>query len=250
MTAKKEQPEATATPAPSPTRIWEELGKTDPNHTKGFKRQGGFSGTATKPIWMELRMTEYFGPCGLGWGTSPPQFAVERGADECFVFCTVGLWYVDPATAIRSDYVYGVGGDRFVTKGSSGIRTSDEAFKMAHTDAIGNAMKHIGVCADIHLGLFENSKYVDEMRQEFADEPEAVKPVTPPPSAVEVDDASAIPIIQAAEGSKSLADLKDLWERNADKLAALKVQRPDDYKKCEDAKNARKTHFTSQQKAA
>ena len=67
---------------------------------------------------------------------------------------------------------------------------------------------------------------------------------------VEVDDATAIPIIQAAEASKSIEELKALWDRNADKLAALKTQRPEDYKKCEDAKNARKNHFTSQTKAA
>ena len=41
-------------------RIWNVLSKTDPKHTKQFKRAGGFSGTAMKPIWVIKQMTELF----------------------------------------------------------------------------------------------------------------------------------------------------------------------------------------------
>ena len=33
-------------------KIWDSLKKTDPKHTKPFKRAGGFSGTAVAPIYM------------------------------------------------------------------------------------------------------------------------------------------------------------------------------------------------------
>lgn len=153
-------------------RIWDALGKTDPKQTKGFKRSGGFSGTAVKPMWSNLRMTEMFGPCGIGWGMEKPTFETHEAGEEFLVFCTVGLWYLE-ADGSKSAPVYGVGGDRYLLKQSSGPRASDEAFKMAYTDALGNAMKFIGVAADVHMGLFDDSKYVESMKAEFAPKKEA-----------------------------------------------------------------------------
>lgn len=153
---------------PDNTRLWDALGKTDPAHTKGFKRAGGFSGTAIKPMWAFQRMTEHFGPIGEGWGVNEPSFQVVPGCDgEVLVYCTVSVWYaVDKDT--RSLPFHGVGGDKVVVKQSSGLRSDDEAFKKAYTDAIGNALKLIGVGADVHMGLFDDSKYVQEMEQEFS----------------------------------------------------------------------------------
>lgn len=151
----------------SNTRIWEVLGKTDPKHTKYFKRSGGFSGTAIKPMWANQRMTEFFGPCGTGWGSTEPQFQIVPADKEIMVYCTVGLWYLEAGSAARSEIVYGVGGDKVLKSQTSGLRADDEAFKMAYTDALGNAMKFIGVAADIHMGMFDDSKYRDEMAAEF-----------------------------------------------------------------------------------
>ena len=46
-------------------------------------------------------------------------------------------------------------------------QTDDEAFKKAYTDALSNAMKFIGVAADVHMGLFDDNKYVQQVRGEF-----------------------------------------------------------------------------------
>ena len=104
-----------------------------------------------------------------------PEYQIVPAADETLVFCTVGLWYID---GDKRAQVYGVGGDKVVIKGKDGLRTSDEAFKAAYTDALSNAMKFIGVAADVHMGLFEESKYVQSVREEFKAqaEPEANKP--------------------------------------------------------------------------
>jgi len=147
------------------TSLWDRLGKTDPNHTKGFKRAGGFSGTAIRPMWAIRRMTEEFGACGEGWGVNEPVFQVVPAGDEVLVFCTVGMWH-----GKRDAVVYGVGGDKCLTaRKSGGAFADDEAFKKAYTDALTNAMKLIGVGADVHMGLFDDSKYVAQMRQEFAE---------------------------------------------------------------------------------
>lgn len=155
------------------TKLWDILGRTDPAHTKAFTRGGGFKGTAIKPIWSYRRMTEQFGPCGQGWGIGEPSFQVVPGPEgEVLVFCTVGVWYVHEE---RSETIYGVGGDKAVGKNKYGLNSDDEAFKKAFTDAVTNALKLIGVGADVHMGLFDDSKYVAEMRDEFSEEPEKQK---------------------------------------------------------------------------
>lgn len=145
-------------------RIWNALGKTDPKHTKGFKRAGGFAGTAVKPIWQTMRLTEQFGPAGTGWGMDEPTFQTVNAGEEILVFCTVGLWYREGETMAR---VYGVGGDKVLGKNKYGPFTNDEAFKASYTDALSNAMKQIGVAADIHMGLFDDDKYVAATKREF-----------------------------------------------------------------------------------
>jgi hypothetical protein len=147
-------------------RIWDAVSKTDPKHTKGFKRAGGFQGTAIKPIWLTKRLTEQFGPAGSGWGMTKPEFQVVTAGDEILVYCTVGLWYTDGAVA--DNMVYGVGGDKVMGKNKYGPFTNDEAFKASYTDALSNAMKQIGMGADIHMGLFEDDKYLREVKAEFA----------------------------------------------------------------------------------
>lgn len=146
------------------TELWDRLGKTDPKHTKAFKRAGGFSGTAIKPIYSYRRMTEEYGPCGVGWGMGEPSFqTVPAPEGEVLVYCTVSVWHGE-----RSNLVFGVGGDKAVIKQSSGLRSDDEAFKKAFTDAVTNALKMIGVGADVHMGMFEDNKYVNEIKQEFS----------------------------------------------------------------------------------
>lgn len=158
--------------------LWNILSRTDPSATKNFTRGGGFKGTAIKPMWSVKRLTEEFGPCGDGWGVEEPSFQVVPASDgQVAVYCTVCCWYNHPKKQSGPHRLYGVGGDLVVVKQQSGLRTDDEAFKKAFTDAVTNAFKYIGVGADVHMGLFDDSKYVNEMRAEFAEE----KPEPSPP---------------------------------------------------------------------
>src|SRR5512146_1201641 len=117
-------------------RYWSALSKTDPAHTKPFQRAGGFRGTATKPVWNEMRLTETFGPCGVGWGCDEPVFTLVPAADELLVFCTLCCWYAETSKGGGDGKgwrasVYGVGGDKVVAKNKNGLVTDDEAYKKA-----------------------------------------------------------------------------------------------------------------------
>ena len=143
--------------------LWNKLKRVPTEHLKGFKRQGGFSGTAIKPIWTVQKMTEEFGPCGTGWGVEVPSFSVQPAGNEILVYCTAVVWYGEPRKLL-----VGVGGDKILSVGKYGPSTDDEAFKKAFTDAVSNALKFIGTGADVHMGLFDGSKYVDEKPKDRA----------------------------------------------------------------------------------
>lgn len=205
----------------SNTALWDKLGKTDPAHTKGFKRSGGFSGTAIKPMWAYKRMTEEFGPCGEGWGVSEPSFQVVPGHNgEILVYCTVSIWHGDAGRT-----VFGVGGDKIVSYIKANEQynrperweNDDEAFKKAFTDAVTNALKLIGVGADVHMGMFDDNKYVNSLRNEFAD---AAKP-KPQASKNDRNAVIADTMIEAARLASDKAALKAWKEGQKKEIEAL-----------------------------
>jgi len=173
----------------SNSEIWDKLSKTDPSQTKGFSRSGGFKGTAIKPMWVWKRLTELFGPVGKGWGMDKPTFQIVPGENkEVLVYCTVMGWYLDEN---KKCDVFGVGGDKVVTHIKANPQynkperwdSDDEAFKKAYTDALMNAFKFVGVGADVHMGLFDDNKYVQGLKDEFAEEMDAKDLPTPENSA-------------------------------------------------------------------
>ena len=205
----------------SNTALWDKLGKTDPAHTKGFKRSGGFSGTAIKPMWAYKRMTEEFGPCGEGWGVSEPSFQVVPGHNgEILVYCTVSIWHGDAGRT-----VFGVGGDKIVSYIKANEQynrperweNDDEAFKKAFTDAVTNALKLIGVGADVHMGMFDDNKYVNSLRNEFAD---AAKP-KPQASKNDRNAVIADTMIEAVGVSQSRGAVTEWQQKQQGKIDEL-----------------------------
>jgi hypothetical protein len=233
------------------TALWDKLGKTDPAHTKGFTRGGGFKGTAIKPMWSYRRMTEEFGPIGQGWGVNSPSFQVVPGTDgETLVFCTVSIWYEKPEQTS-----WGVGGDKVIAKFSSGHKSDDEAFKKAFTDAITNALKMIGMGADVHMGMFDDSKYVNTIAKEFEAEKAGVKADPKPISAAEqkrqlaaidqdlLDCESILAVNTCAKTWASIME-RDGWSRDYREAARPKFQaRRDQLQASEDTTAAIQEHF-------
>lgn len=65
--------------------------------------------------------------------------------------------------------IYGIGGDLIIKKRGSGLLADDDAYKKCLTDALGNAMKNIGVAADVYREMFD-TKYGEFVRTEPKDE--------------------------------------------------------------------------------
>lgn len=127
---------------------------------------GRLSGkTDINPQWRYRAMTEVFGLCGIGWKyTIDRQWLEEGSAGEYMAFVNISLYVKSGDT--WSEAIPGTGGSMLVAKEKNGLYNSDEAYKMATTDALSVAMKMIGVAADIYAGRWDGSKYTDNPRTE------------------------------------------------------------------------------------
>lgn len=109
---------------------------------------GKFSGTDINPMWRIKALTEAFGPCGLGWYTDVVRMWREDTDDgNATVYCHLNL-YIKQGEE-WSKPISGVGGNTLMRKTKTGTSTTDEAYKMAFTDAMGIACKALGIGADI-----------------------------------------------------------------------------------------------------
>lgn len=111
---------------------------------------GRLSGmTDINPMWRIQKLTEVFGPCGIGWKYVIRDKRLEpAGNDEIAAFVDIDLFFRTEDG--WSEAIPGTGGSAFVTKERGGLHVSDECFKMALTDALSVACKAIGMGADIY----------------------------------------------------------------------------------------------------
>jgi len=108
------------------------------------------------PQWRIKAMTEVYGECGKAWSHRLIEQTITPGADgEVLVFLQVGVRVGD------GNEFTGMGGDKIVSKNKHGLSSNDEAFKMAYTDALGTALKCLGVASEIYEGNYDGSKYKD-----------------------------------------------------------------------------------------
>lgn len=100
------------------------------------------------PMWRIKMLTELFGACGIGWYYEINSQWLEACGDEIAAFCNISLYI--KINGEWSKPIQGVGGSMFAAREKSGIYVSDEAYKMALTDAISVACKALGFAADVY----------------------------------------------------------------------------------------------------
>ena len=107
------------------------------------KITGGAYGKAglsdINPQWRIEKMTELFGPCGIGWTWEPVETQFENGL--CFGHVIVkyrddnGEW---------SEAVHGYGGTVM-----GRMNDDSDVLKSTFTDAVSNALRYLGIGADV-----------------------------------------------------------------------------------------------------
>lgn len=147
--------------------IWEQVSKTDPDHTKRVEQRGGF--TAIDAMYQIQSATQIFGPAGDGWGWefSDPMFP---GNNTVVIKCK--LWHKGGVQPIEQ---YGQKSLNVFNKKLGKEVPDEDAFKKAATDALTKCLSYLGFNADVFLGRFDDNKYVEQVREEFKEAKEDPK---------------------------------------------------------------------------
>lgn len=117
---------------------------------------GSFSGTDINPMWRIKKLTELFGPCGIGWYYNIKSERAETYGETVMAIVDIELYIkVDDEW---SKPICGTGGNTLVKETRKGFKPSDEGYKMALTDALSVACKALGIGADIYFEK-DNTKY-------------------------------------------------------------------------------------------
>lgn len=198
--------------------LWNAVEKTPPSETKAITGKS-YKGTSPKPHYLVHKATETFGPCGIGWGFEIVDEKLLDGAllapgfFERIHMARVRVWYEWQG---KKGVVEHVGQTVFCgkRKGPDGLPFTDEdAPKKSVTDALVKALSMIGFAGDIFIGRYDDSKYVNELRQE---EREVSKPAVAPaqsksasqPSGKETPEQTRERIEDALANTTSTEDLQ------------------------------------------
>lgn len=196
--------------------LWESVQKTDPKYTKEFNRGGGFKGTAINPTWLSKMATDKFGPIGIGWGLTIEEENYVSGAplltqegvrlcDEVIHVLRVSLWYNYGGS---KGSVTQFGQTAFVGRNKNGLFTDEEAPKKSLTDAMSKCLSLLGFASDVYLGLWDDHKYVNERRDEAAQDGNGKSPVSakPPPPARQAPKPTPSPSAAPTNGTTKSED--------------------------------------------
>ena len=180
---------------------------------------GKFSGTDINPQWRLKKLTEVFGPAGIGWYTEVVSREMITAPDGKTMCTFIGINLFVRVDGEWSKPIYGEGGNTFVSivrpkQGEPYLSITDEAFKMAYTDAISNAAKALGCGADI---WFEKDRTKYDLQQERAQPTEQPAP-TEAPVTTDMDIAKLVAQANACktadEVMKIYNDHKELWSND------------------------------------
>lgn len=130
-----------------------------PQEAKKTIKGGKLNGfTDINPMWRIKKLTEEFGECGFGWYYEIAEKWKEACGQEVAVFVKINLYI--KRNNEWSAPIMGVGGSKMVQlfKGGEVVDFSDEAYKMALTDAISIACKALGMGADVYFAN-DRTKY-------------------------------------------------------------------------------------------
>jgi hypothetical protein len=157
--------------------LWNRVCKTDPRHVKPITGKQ-YSGNSPKPYWIVERLTDEFGPCGIGWGFTILSERMERlTPTDVLHVAVVRLWFLKDGQ--RGEFEQ-IGQTKAVYAKKDGTLLVDEdAPKKSVTDALVKCASYLGFAGDIFSGRWDDSKYVNDLKREFAekDKPAAVTPI-------------------------------------------------------------------------
>ena len=138
-------------------QLWNSVCTTDPQYTQKVE-YGKRKFTAIGAQYQLMEATKVFGPFGTGFGVHTETFTSFDLEGLCLYQAT--LWYKSRIIRgeikefpIHSSIKYSVNG-----------RVDDDFAKKVATDALTKGLSKLGFNADVFLGLFDDNKYVNQLK--------------------------------------------------------------------------------------
>lgn len=197
-----------------------ELARAVPKEAQKAFNNGKFSGTDINPMWRIKKLTELFGPVGIGWYAEVVSREIRKADNgvEC-AFVATNLYIKDKGE--WSKPIYGEGGNTFVAQTKNGMSVSDEAYKMAYTDALSNSAKALGIGADIWWSNDKehSTKYdlQQERSKEVTEQPNTEQKTEAPTTEQKIEapkpEFAFNDVINEIRVSTTLEALTSIWNR-------------------------------------
>lgn len=203
--------------------FYEQLRKVPPYALKQISA-GRLKGMSDiNPLYRVKAMTDAFGPCGIGWKYVITKQWLETYGQEVKAFCNIDLFI--KVDGEWSDAIPGTGGSSLVAVERSGLYVSDEAYKMALTDALSVAMKALGVAADIYYSKDKQGQFETKYEQNvYSSQPPQQQQTVQPQVTVE----QVMKEIAAAKTEQELGAIYykyPQWQRDANFTGALTARK-------------------------
>lgn len=125
--------------------LWKSVEETDPKYVKRVE-YGARVFDAVDAYYRLKLATELWGPYGKAWGL----YDIEYRFHENLAILKGTFKYPDGEFPI-----------------SNSIKVDTEFAKKIETDTITKALSRLGFCADVYMGRFEDSTYVNEVRERY-----------------------------------------------------------------------------------
>jgi len=139
--------------------LWKSVERTNPNYTKKAKI-GGMTITAIAPQYQIMMVTEKFGVYGKAWGFKNIELdysMIEKY--DLVVFKGTFFFPEGEFEIINSIKLY---------INNAKTMLDDNFAKKVETDALTKAISKLGFNADIFMGKFDDVRYLEEVKKEFA----------------------------------------------------------------------------------
>lgn len=189
--------------------LWNKVEKTNPAHTKDAKI-GQLSIKAINAQSQIKEATKQFGTYGNTWGLKNLKYSfMDIGTTK---MAMLGAEFYYPSGEFEIHTTLKIA---YMTQGANGyLKIDDDFMKKMETDVTTKALSKLGFNADVFMGLYDDNRYVNQMREEFKQEEQKPQPK---------------PIVRInQEQIKEIESLLTSDEHKSDFLAKCKIAKLED----------------------
>lgn len=145
--------------------LWDRVCITDPAAVKPITGKQ-YSGNSPKPYWIVERLTDEFGPCGIGWGVKVMNERMERLSEtDTLHVALVQFWFMLEGQRGEIEQMGQTKATYLTSKDK--LMVDEDAPKKSVTDALVKCASYLGFAGDIFSGRWDDSKYVAEARGHY-----------------------------------------------------------------------------------